>query len=302
MKRKHLLTMILASVLICLPCAAQNKSTKKMKITHGKEKAYTGEDVPGELKELRLTIIEDDVETTDVEMKYVANFYEVKYVKNGEKHYKMMARNRVHILESALGDMYKMEDNYQDYLCKKGPKNTEVHLGTKHEHGVFLLNGVQMTSSQFPIVGFVISFMDNELELVEPNTPFPEGKLTYFHYSNKGSMRPGGPEWTVEREADGRYKVTYFDDRGKFERRTPEKKEKVFDSKIGDDLLEIFRNGKIQNYKEEYVDPGVQDGSSWRFEVKFDSGKSIRSYGYMDGPRNSSGMNGAVDYVRKLLE
>ena len=135
--------MILASVLICLPCAAQNKSTKKMKITHGKEKAYTGEAVPGELKELRLTIIEDDVETTDVEMKYVANFYEVKYVKNGEKHYKMMARNRVHILESALGDMYKMEDNYQDYLCKKGPKNTEVHLGTKHEHGVFLLNGVQ---------------------------------------------------------------------------------------------------------------------------------------------------------------
>ncbi len=223
MKRKHLLTMILASVLICLPCAAQNKSTKKMKITHGKEKAYTGEDVPGELKELRLTIIEDDVETTDVEMKYVANFYEVKYVKNGEKHYKMMARNRVHILESALGDMYKMEDNY--------PKNTEVHLGTKHEHGVFLLNGVQMTSSQFPIVGIVISFMDNELELVEPNTPFPEGKLTYFHYSNKGSMRPGGPEWTVEREADGRYKVSYFDDRGKFERRTPEKKEKVFDSK-----------------------------------------------------------------------
>ena len=62
-------------------------------------------------------------------------------------------------------------------------------------------------------------------------------------------MRPGGPEWTVEREADGRYKVSYFDDRGKFERRTPEKKEKVFDDMESSENIEV-KSEAVQNIEE----------------------------------------------------
>ena len=116
-------------------------------------------------------------------------------------------------------------------------------------------------------------------------------------------MRPGGPEWTVELQSDGRYKVSYMNDAGtKFTDKEPERKEKIFNSKVGDDLVEIFRKGKIQTYKSDYMNPGVTDGSSWRFEARFSEGKSVRSGGYMDGPRDMSGINNALKYVEELLK
>ena len=50
------------------------------------------------------------------------------------------------------------------------------------------------------------------------------------------------------------------------------------------------------------MNPGVTDGSNWRFEVRFSEGKSVRSSGYMDGPRDMSGINNALKYVEELLK
>lgn len=301
MKRKNIIMCIIAMAIAIIPCYGQQQ--KKIKgLTHGKEKAYNGAENPGLLKELRLTIIENDVETTDLEMKLEHEYYIVKYEKNGKSYRKTLNPSHTDLLQMMLETSYTHDDHYQDYKLKKGPKNTEWHFCTKHANAVVLINGTNMTPENFNIVKAVISFIDHEFELNETNTPFPEGKVTYFYYSDKGSMRPGGPEWTVTRESDGLYKVKYFDDRGKFEGREPVTKEKVYDAKVGDDLLEIFKKGKIQNYKSEYVDHGVTDGSRWKFEVKFESGKSVRSGGYMDGPRDSSGINDALKYLNKLME
>ena len=293
--------MLLAMTALTSPCNAQSNLPKDVK--HGKEKAYTGDKKPGPLKAIRFTILENDEETTDLDVKNEHGFFEVKYKKGDLLEYKMLDPRRIEMLQDILEHVYQHDDYYQDYTSKKGVEGLEWHLGTQHESAALLINATKVSPKDFGIVNAITSFFDSECEFTLPDTPFPEGKLTYFHYSNKGSMRPGGPEWTVELQSDGRYKVSYMNDAGtKFIDKEPERKEKIFDSKVGDDLVEIFRKGKIQTYKNDYMNPGVTDGSSWRFEARFSEGKSVRSGGYMDGPRDMSGINNALKYVEELLK
>ena len=293
--------MLLAMTALTSPCNAQSNLPKDVK--HGKEKAYTGDKKPGPLKAIRFTILENDEETTDLDVKNEHGFFEVKYKKGDLLEYKMLDPRRIEMLQDILEHVYQHNDYYQDYTSKKGVKGLEWHLGTQHESAALLINATKVSPKDFGIVNAITSFFDSECEFTLPDTPFPEGKLTYFHYSNKGSMRPGGPEWTVELQSDGRYKVSYMNDAGtKFTDKEPERKEKIFNSKVGDDLVEIFRKGKIQTYKSDYMNPGVTDGSSWRFEARFSEGKSVRSGGYMDGPRDMSGINNALKYVEELLK
>ena len=300
MNRKIIFIMLLAMTALISPCNAQSKLPKDVK--HGKEKAYTGDENPGPLEAIRFTILENGEETTDLEMKNEHGFFEVRYKKGDLKEYKTLDPRRIEMLQDILKHVYQHEDYYQDYTSKKGVKGLEWHLGTKHKSAALLINATKVKPEDFGIVNAITGFFDSECEFTLPDIPFPEGKLTYFQYTNKGSMRPGGPEWTVELQSDGRYKVKYFNDAGvMFTDKQPESKEKIFDEKVGDDLVEIFRKGNIQTYKSEYMNPGVTDGSNWNFEARF-SGGSVRSRGYMDGPRDMSGINNALKYIDELMK
>ena len=301
MNKKSLFIMLLAMTALTSPCDAQSILPKGVK--HGKEKAYKGDANPGPLEAIRFTILENGEETTDLDVKNDHGFFEVRYKKGDMKEYKMMDPRRMEMLQDILEHVYQHEDYYQDYTSKKGVKGLEWHLGTKHKSAALLINATKVDPEDFGIVNAITGFFDSECEFTVPDTPFPEGKLTYFCYTNKGSMRPGGPEWTVELQSDGRYKVSYLNDAGtKFTDKEPEHKEQIFDAKVGDDLLEIFRKGKIQTYKSDYMNPGVTDGSNWRFEARFSGGKSVSSGGYMDGPRDMSGIDNALKYVEELLK
>ena len=222
MNKKIIFIMLLAMTALTSPCNAQSKLPKDVK--HGKKKAYTGDKKPGPLKAIRLTILENDEETTDLDVKNEHGFFEVKYKKGELLEYKMLDPRRMEMLQDILEHVYQHDDYYQDYTTKKGVEGLEWHLGTKHESAVLLINATKVNPKDFGIVNAITSFFDSEFEFTVPDTPFPEGKLTYFHYSNKGSMRPGGPEWTVEQQSDGRYKVTYLNDAGtKFTDKEPER-------------------------------------------------------------------------------
>lgn len=299
MNRKTIITGIIAMIVAVIPCCGQQKKMKGM--THGKEKAYNGVEKPGMLKELRFTVLENDEETTGIEMKLIDNFYDTRYTKDGERNYKMISLREAQMLQDILEHIYQAEDYYQDYKMKKGQKGLEWHLGTKHDGAVFLLNAEGVSPNSFGIVNAVTGFLDGIFEFTTSDKPFPAGKLKSFYYSNKGSMRPGGPEWDVKATADGGYEVTYTDDSGQFMDKEPVEKKKTFGAEVGDKITEFLKAGKAQNYKEEYMNPGVTDGNSWRFSAYFDSGKGLRSGGYMDGPRDMSGITNTLRYLEGLM-
>ena len=300
MNKKNIITFIIASVFACIPCYAQKPSMKG--ITHGKEKAYNGEEKPGEIKELHYTLIQDDVEQTDIELKYVSHFYEATYTKDGERHVKTIDPREIQMLQDILEHIYKAEDYYQDYKAKKGPKGLEWHLGTKHQNAVFLINAERVEPEKIGIVNAITGYFNAAFELTTSDKPFPEGKITLLTYSNRGSMLPGGPQWRVEATNDGGYEVTFTDDRAKFNGGQVVEKKIKCPAKVGDDLLEILKAGKVQNYKSQYMNPGVTDGNSWSFSVKFSGGKTVSSQGYMDGPRDSSGINNTLKYLDNLIK
>lgn len=300
MDKKIIITCIVAFIIAIIPCYAQKKKMKG--VSHGKEKAYQGDEKPGKLKELRFTVLENDEETTEIEMKQIHNFVEIKYLRDGERNYKSISPLELEKLEFMLEHIYPHEDYYQDYTSKKGQKGLEWHLGTKHESAVFLLNAERVSPDNFGIVHAVTGFFDEIFEYTTVDKPFPTGKLKSFYYSNKGSMRPGGPEWNVKATADGGYEVSFTDDSGKFMGKEPIVKKKIFGAEVGEKITEFLKAGKAQNYKEEYIDPGVTDGSNWRFSALFDSGKSLSSHGYMDGPRDMSGITNTLRYLEGLLD
>lgn len=280
-------------------CSGQQTSTKGMK--YGSEKAYSGSESPGQLSELRLTVIENGEESDIAEIKDLHGFYEIKYKHDGKAYNKTLGARDIELLNYMLTDIYKREDYYQDYHSKKGPKGLEWHLGTKHKDGVFLLNVSRIAPQEFLIVSAVTSFCNNIFELTTYDKPFPTGKLLEFSYSCKGTMLPGGPEWTVRATADGGYSVTYLNDSGNRDGKATVEKSRQFKAKVGDDLTEILKAGKAQNYKDDYLNPGITDGSRWSLNVKFEGG-TIKSRGYMDGPRDSSAINNSLDYLENLMK
>ena len=164
------------------------------------------------------------------------------------------------------------------------------------------MHGVNVNPEDYPIVKNIISFYDYLIEYNESNTPFATGKLVYFHYAIRGSMRPGGPAWEVNAMPDGKYKFTYTDDRPTFQGKPEEVKEIICDASLGDEMYNFMKEGRVQDYRSDYYAVGVQDGSSWSFSARFSDGKSYRSSGYMDGPRDMSGVNNCLDLLNKLLK
>ena len=300
MQKIIILMTILTIASFITPCSAQKKTLKG--VSHGKELAYTGDADAGPLEMLRLTVLKDEEEIIDIELDGKHGYYEAKYIKEGERDYKVLTPQDVLMLQDVLLKTYTNENYHQDYKSKKGEKGTEWHLGTKHKNAAFLINGIRVDYKNFAIMNFVINYFNDVFEFTNIDKPFPKGNLKYFRYSHKGSMRPGGPEWTVERMNDGTYKVTYIDDSSKFMGEEIVKKEKECDESLGESLCEIFRKGKIQNYKSEYINPMVMDGSSWNFEVKFDDGTYIRTHGYMDGPRDRSGITNSLKFLEELMD
>ena len=302
MNKKIIITCIIVMAAVFTSCFGQPNKHNTMKgVSHGKEKAYDGDKMPGMLQELRLSILENDEETTSIEMKYMHGFYDTRYTTNGKRHMKAADPRQIRMLQDILEHIYQAEDYYQDYKSKKGPQGLELHVGTKHDNAVFLLNAERINPKDFGIVNAILGFFDSEFELVTPQLPFPDGKLTLFTYTNKGSMRPGGPEWTVK-ATDGGYEVTYFNDSGKVFNEEPIQKKQKFSAEVGEKITEFLKAGNAQSYKSEYMNPGVTDGSRWTFTVQFDSGKSINSGGYMDGPRDSSGITNSLKYLESLMD
>ncbi len=299
MDKKIIITSIIAFIIAVIPCCGQQNKMKG--VSHGKEKAWEGDKDPGTIKELHLTILENGEETTDIEMKQVDRFYEARYLKDGKRHYETIEPRDLEMLKFITAPIYEKQDYYQDYKSKKGPKGLEFHLGTKYDNAVFLLNGEGLDPLSFDIVNAVIIFFDKVFEFNQPDKPFPQGKLTLFTYTHKGTMRPGGPEWRVESKPDGTYDVTYTNDSMVMEGKEAEVKKKNFPGEVGEKLAGFLKSGKAQNYKSDYNNPGVMDGSSWALYAKFDGGKDISSRGYMNGPRDRSAIDNTLKYLEELM-
>lgn len=300
MKKSIFLIAMLTLATFNSPCSAQENKLEG--VSHGEEKAYTGDEKAGQLEELRLSVLKDErTFVVLLDVKYNHHYYEVMYDRDGKRGNKLINEIDVKELQETLAHIYKDKDYYQEYKSTKGENGLRWRLSTNYKNAKFNIKGENVDYKDFAIMNFVLNYFDNIFEFNIPDKPFPEGKLVYFHYSHKGSMRPGGPEWTVERMDDGKYKVTYMDDSMKYMGEELEKKEIKCDANLGEDLCEIFRQGKIQNYRGHYSNPGVLDGSSWNFEVKFEEGTWVRTGGYMDGPRDMSGINNSINYLKELM-
>ena len=267
---------------------------------HGRQNALSGSNLEGRLQTLSLDITDKDGVLSEMELRKIYNDYELTYRKGEEHNLKSLNEKEAMDLQKMLEDHYQ-QSYYQENWKEKGGESPEWELDIQHEKGGFNMRGKGCAPEDYPIVKALKDYYDELFEYTLPDIPFPEGKLKHFHFSHKESMRPGGPEWTVDRLDDGRYKICYLNDAGKYENEEPVKKEMIGGKEVGEKLCEIFRKGNVQTYKHSYVFSLVTDGSQWSFEVEFDNRESVCSSGYMDWPRDRSGITEATEYLSGLL-
>lgn len=118
-----------------------------------------------------------------------------------------------------------------------------------------------------------------------PKSDLPEGdRIVYFTLSKGGGMRRfSGYKYKVQETKDGQ--VHFL-----FNHEYPDEKEfYVDDHSVFDTLGAIVRKYRMDRYRSRY-EPRMEilDGYSWNLYVKYASGKTISSGGYMAGPDNWS--------------
>ena len=120
--------------------------------------------------------------------------------------------------------------------------------------------------------------------IIDPPPPDPGMKIVSLHYSKHGMRGNVEKRYEMEwEESEMRYKLTYEDYNGT--------KTTYSDFSLGVEIGVYLREGNVDKYKD-YYDPGpnVLDGWTWRFEVKYANGSSIRSGGRIKKPKDFSGV------------
>ena len=289
---------VVVQLLLCLQsCAPKPDANGNL---HGRQQALSESNLEGGVQTLSLDITDKDGVLSEMELRKINHDYELTYRKGEERNIKSLDEDEALKLQNMLEEQYQ-QPYYQDNWKEKGGDTPAWELDIQHEKGGFNMKGKGCAPEDYPIVKALKDYYDELFEYTLPDIPFPEGKLKHFHFSHKESMRPGGPEWTVDCLDDGRYKISYLNDAGKYENEEPVKKEMTGGKEGGEKLCEIFRKGKVQTYKHSYVFSLVTDGSQWSFEAEFDNRESVSSSGYMDWPRDRSGITEATEYLSGLL-
>ena len=298
MKRQLISSAFVVFLLLCLQSCAQKPDANGN--LHGGQQALSESNLEGSLLSLCLDITDKDGVLSEMELRKIYKDYELTYHKGKERNIKSLDEDEALKLQNMLEEHYK-QPYYQDNWSEKGEESPTWQLDIQHEKGAFSMKGRGCAPEDYPIIKAVKAYYDDLFEYTLPDIPFPEGKLKHFRFSHKESMRPGGPEWTVDRLDDGRYKISYLNDAGLFENENPVKKEMVGGKEVGEKLCEIFRKGNVQTYKHNYLFSLVTDGSQWSFEAEFDNRESVSSSGYEDWPRDRSGITDATKYLSGLL-
>ena len=291
-------TFVVVQLLLCLQsCAPKPDANGNL---HGRQQALSESNLEGGVQTLSLDITDKDGVLSEMELKKIYNDYELTYHKGKERNIKSLDEEEAMELQKMLEEQYQ-QPYYQDNWKEKGGDTPAWELDIQHEKGGFNMKGKGCAPEDYPIVKALKDYYDELFEYTLPDIPFPEGKLKHFRFSHKDSMRPGGPEWTVDRLDDGRYKICYLNDAGLSDNEVPVKKEMVGGKEVGEKLCDIFRKGKVQTYKDSYVFSLVTDGSQWSFVAEFDNRESVSSSGYEDWPRDRSGITDATKYLSGLL-
>jgi hypothetical protein len=298
MKRQLISSAFVVFLLLCLQSCAQKPDANGN--LHGGQQALSESNLEGSLQTLCLDITDKDGILSEMELRKINHDYELTYRKGEERNIKSLDEDEALKLQNMLEEHYK-QPYYQDNWSEKGEESPTWQLDIQHEKGAFSMKGRGCAPEDYPIIKAVKAYYDDLFEYTLPDIPFPEGKLKHFRFSHKESMSPGGPEWTVDRLDDGRYKISYLNDAGLFENENPVKKEMVGGKEVGEKLCEIFRKGNVQTYKHNYLFSLVTDGSQWSFEAEFDNRESVSSSGYEDWPRDRSGITDATKYLSGLL-
>ena len=296
MKRQLISSAFVVFLLLCLQSCAQKPDANGN--LHGGQQALSESNLEGSLQTLCLDITDKDGILSEMELRKINHDYELTYRKGEERYIKSLDEDEALKLQNMLEEHYK-QPYYQDNWSEKGEESPTWQLDIQHEKGGFSMKGRGCAPEDYPIIKAVKAYYDDLFEYTLPDIPFPEGKLKHFRFSHKESMRPGGPEWTVDRLGDGRYKISYLNDAGLFENENPVM---VGGKEVGEKLCEIFRKGNVQTYKHNYLFSLVTDGSQWSFEAEFDNRESVSSSGYEDWPRDRSGITDATKYLSGLLE
>ncbi len=215
-------------------------------------------------------------------------------------------------VENLIGCIQKniTDEYYKENVSNSNDLNNEWHLDIKQPDTEFFMHGknvnpndylpVALISSQIDLLLAYASYSSNTT--ASNSNSFPKGSLVSFSYSVKGSMRPGGPEWKLSVMEDGKYKLTYRNDQMAFNGEEPEIKEIICEPEVGNDILQFLKDGNAHNYNSYYSNPGVTDGSRWSLDVRFSSGKTISSSGYMAGPKDESAIDNSINYLNNLLK
>lgn len=114
-------------------------------------------------------------------------------------------------------------------------------------------------------------------------------RLTYFSYESHNAMAMIGERYDISITPEGRVRVVIDQDR-------PSQKELYLDdTAIMDQLQDIVKKYKMDEYKENYQpEMDIYDGTSWSLYYQYDSGHSVRSGGYEAWPENYREMQQAL--------
>jgi len=293
---------VIVTALLFTQCKTTRSAIAGSNDQPDREKALTGDKFNYEKDfELNFKLTGTNVSERTASIKFNRGYYETYYKRDGESNARLLDKEGARALVEPLNHI-DMTQYYRENTANSTIINNDWTLELKQEGSNFNMHGANVNPEDFPIVNCVMSYFDYLFEYNESTTPFSTGKLLSFTYYIRGSMRPGGPKWELNAMGDGKYKLVFTDDSPTFMNKPEVVKEMVCDEKVGEALYNFMKEGRVQDYRSYYQAVGVMDGSSWSFSASFSDGKSYRSGGYMDGPRDRSGINKSVDYLEELLK
>jgi len=305
MRKQILIIITLLSMTMFMNCRTVKNAVSGADSNHGKEKAFSSPsnnpiDVNNPFT-ISFDYSDQSGSKTEMSLEYIYDHYASKYKKDGESDYKDLLPEEIRQLQAIVSNEHTKE-YYRDNFSTSSDIEKSWNLLIKQDDKEFTLHGQNVNPKDFPILSGIISFFDYTHEYTESGVPFPSGDLVSFNYRHKGSMRPGGPEYQLTRNENGSYKLVYTNDSKQYVNGKTENKEKLLDSKVGSEIIDMLKAGKVQNYRSYYNAYGVMDGSSWSMSIKFSDGKVLSSGGYMSGPRDDSGLKNTLKYLDSLLK
>lgn len=114
-------------------------------------------------------------------------------------------------------------------------------------------------------------------------------KIVYLEYMERATYAQPVDYFRVELKDNGKVKI--------HRQQGMHEEDLTADASLMDDLLSVYVNGKVGEWKSDYQPPmEVLDGYSWRLEVKFDNG----SYKYSHGS-NARPETNALEEFSKLI-